>query len=86
MPHTIVYDERVTRYDIPNVPVKNRLQIKRAIDERLTIDPIGMGKPLSGQWKGYRSLRVGDWRVIYHVEGAEVYIHVIGIRRDVYNR
>ena len=86
MPYTIVYDVNVTRHDIPAIPPKNREQIKKAIDTRLTADPIGMGKPLTGQYRGYRRLRVGDWRVIYHVEGMTVYIHVIGIRRDVYDR
>ena len=84
--HTIIYGKSVVENDIPSIPARNRGQIKRAIDERLTADPLGMGKPLSGQWRGFRRLRVGDWRVIYRVVDMTVYIHVIGIRRDVYER
>lgn len=86
MPHTIIYGKSVVANDIPAIPAPNREQIKRAIHSRLTADPVGLGKPLSGRYRGFRRLRVGDWRVIYRIVDMTVYIHAIGIRRDVYGR
>jgi len=41
-------------------------------------------EPLSGQFKGTFKLRIGDWRVIYMVEGPTLIIQFIGHRRDIY--
>jgi mRNA interferase RelE/StbE len=84
MPYTILYTENVVEEDIPAIPVRQKAQIKKAIDERLGIDPVGLGKPLQHSLAGYRRLRVGDWRVIYRIEGNTVKIVKIGNRRDVY--
>ncbi len=47
-----------------------------------------MGKPLRGQWKGHRSLRVGDYRIIYKVDTVKREILIINVRhrREVYDR
>jgi len=74
------------RQDFPKIPPANRGQIERAIKERLTADPIGLGKPLSGEFAGMLRLRVGDWRVIYEVNGDNVTIRAIKLRRDAYKR
>ncbi len=59
-------------------------QIAKAID-RLAIHP-EMGKFLTGEWKGYRKYRTGDYRIIYRVEHSKliIYIITIGDRKDVY--
>ena len=41
-------------------------------------------EPLSGEFKGAYKLRVGDWRVIYTVEGELIVIRLIGHRREIY--
>jgi len=41
-------------------------------------------EPLSGALKGVYKLRVGDWRVIYTLEGNTVVIQAIGHRREIY--
>jgi len=41
-------------------------------------------KPLSGEFKGVYKLRVGDWRVIYTVEGDSIVVQGIGHRREIY--
>ena len=83
MPYDIEFSRQAFE-GIGNAPQKNASQIARAITERLTADPIGLGKPLQGKYKGYRRLRVGDWRVIYMVEDGRVVIHDIVLRRDAY--
>jgi mRNA interferase RelE/StbE len=42
-------------------------------------------EPLSGGLKGMLKLRVGDWRVVYKVEGEIAQICFVGHRRDVYD-
>lgn len=58
--------------------------IFKNIRKKLSLDPKGYGKPLSGELKGYWRLRIKDYRVIYKIieEVIEVLIIKIGIRRD----
>ncbi|MDR2428202.1 MAG: type II toxin-antitoxin system RelE/ParE family toxin [Candidatus Margulisbacteria bacterium] len=84
MPYTIQYADSVVREDIPALPKKQKLQIKRAIEERLAADPVGLGKPLRYSLLGHRRLRVGDWWIIYRIEGVTIKIVKIGNRKDVY--
>ena len=41
-------------------------------------------EPLSGEFKGTYKLRVGDWRVMYTVEGDAMIIQSIGHRKEIY--
>jgi mRNA interferase RelE/StbE len=41
-------------------------------------------EPLSAEFKGTYKLRVGDWRVVYTVEGRTVIIQFVGHRREIY--
>ena len=41
-------------------------------------------EPLSSEFKETYKLRVGDWRVVYTVEGKTVIIQLIGHRREIY--
>jgi mRNA-degrading endonuclease RelE of RelBE toxin-antitoxin system len=44
-------------------------------------------KALSGQWKGYRSSRLGiQWRVIYRVVGEVLLIEVVSVTAHDYRR
>ena len=49
-------------------------------------DPKRLGKALQGQYAGYWRYRVGDYRLICHLENKELVILVaeIGHRKDVY--
>ena len=44
------------------------------------------GELLTGDFKGYRKHRVGDYRIIYRVEHARLIIYIIAVdhRSDVY--
>ena len=63
-------------------PVARR--ILRKIDwfsrnfERLALEP------LSGEFKGTFKLRVGEWRVIYTVEGETTVIQFVRHRKEIY--
>ena len=84
MAYTIKFAESVIKEQIPSIPMPWRKQIKRAIEERLVIDPVKLGKPLRYSLFGLRRLRVGDWRIIYRINGNVVEIIKIGNRKDVY--
>jgi mRNA interferase RelE/StbE len=84
MPYSIRFAEIVANEQIPSIPSPYRQQIKRAIEERLAIDPVKFGKPLRYSLFGLRRLRIGDWRVIYRINGDAVEIVKIGNRKDVY--
>jgi mRNA interferase RelE/StbE len=83
---TVEYLDTVVSEDIPALPKSTRQQIKRAIETRLTADPVGLGKPLRYSFVGHRRIRVGDYRIVYRVD---IRAHVVTIvlikhRKDVY--
>ena len=84
--YTIEYLGSVVDEDIIALPKLAKRQIQKAIEERLTVDPIGFGKPLRFSLKGHRRLRVGDYRVVYRieVENNSVLVIVIKNRKDIY--
>lgn len=52
--YTIEYLDVVLKEDIPNLQGTIKTMIKKAIEERLAVDPIGFGKPLRYSLKGHR--------------------------------
>lgn len=84
--YDIEYLEVVVEEDIPSLPSSARKLIKKAIEERLTVDPIGFGKPLRYSLKGHRRLRVSDYRVVYRI-GIDTHLVVVTAikhRKEVY--
>ncbi len=84
MTYSLHYHALVASLDIPALPHEWRQRIRRAIEERLTTHPEIYGKPLRRSLKGYRKLRVGDYRVIFRIERDAVKIFVIQHRSRVY--
>lgn len=81
----IKYHPKVKSEDIPRLSSNIAVRIENAIKKRLIVNPIKYGSYLHENLKGYRKLRVGDWRVIYRiVDNKEVRIIAIGNRKDVY--
>jgi mRNA-degrading endonuclease RelE of RelBE toxin-antitoxin system len=85
--YRIEYLVSVVEKDIPLLPKSAKEMIKKAIEERLVIDPIGFGKPLRYSLKGHRRLRVGDCRIVYRIEPTQNVI-IIAIKhcKDVYEK
>ena len=84
MPLEIRYHHDVARIDLVGIPRNIRMRIKRAIEHRLIVDPVNAGVPLKQSLHGHRRLRVGDYRVIYRIDGDMIVVLKIGHRRDVY--
>lgn len=80
----IVYHETVVKEDIPRLPATWRDKVRDAIEEKLTTSPDFFGKPLRRSLKGYRKLRVGDYRVVFRIQGTKVLIFAILHRSVVY--
>lgn len=61
--------------------------IRTAIEKKLSVDPIAFGKPLRYSLKGYRRLRVGDYRVIYRIIEDRVLVIIVDVahRKDIYD-
>ncbi len=81
----ITYHEQVVTHDIPSLSHEWRTKIKYAIETKLLVSPEIFGIPLRNTLKGYRKLRVGDYRVIFRIEATKVKIFVIGHRAGVYS-
>jgi len=79
------YHPEVAR-DISGFPQHIKLRIRKAIEDRLILDPYKFGEPLRRSLSGFRKLRVGDYRVIYEIQGQTVVILKIGHHRDVYKK
>ena len=79
------YHPEVAR-DISGFPQNIRLRIRKAIEDRLMPGPIKFGEPLRRSLSGFRRLRVGDYRVIYQLQGRTVLILKIGHRSEVYKK
>jgi len=82
----VEYLESVVEEDILALPKTMRSRIKTAIETRLTVDPIGLGKPLRYSFVGHRRIRVGDYRIVYrlNMEEHSIVIVLIKHRKDVY--
>ena len=70
MTFSLSYHPDVVSEDIPGLPAKERERIRAAIGGKLTSAPEFFGKPLRKSLRGYRRLRVGDYRVIFRLAHA----------------
>lgn len=84
MPYTLIYHPDVADADLPLLPSNIQRRIARAIEARLAEAPERYGAPLRETLRGYWKLRVGDYRVVYQVAGAEVRVLGILHRKRVY--
>jgi len=79
----ITYHKKVAG-DISTISFTQKNYIKKAIEEKLTINPSFFGKPLQFSLFGLRSLRVGDYRIIFQLKKKEVLVILIAHRSIVY--
>lgn len=80
----VIYHSLIVSEDIPRLSSSWKEKVRRAIEEKLTVEPELYGKPLRRSLKNYRKLRVGDYRVIYRIEKQTIKIFIIQHRSVVY--
>ncbi len=74
--YSIKYHPLVVK-DLAHIDTHWRREIQGAIEEKLASQPDMFGTPLRQSLRGYRKLRVGDYRIVYRIERAIV--KVLGI-------
>lgn len=86
MTYKIFYDLGSKKKDYEKIPPTIREIIRKAIEKKLTVDPINFGKPLRYSLKGHRRLKVGEYRVIYKIDEDKVIVIIVDIdhRKDIY--
>jgi mRNA interferase RelE/StbE len=82
--YEILYSSEVVNKDLPSIlePWKNEIQ--RAIEAKLMSRPEVYSRPLRRSLKGYRKLRVGEYRIVFRIEDKIVKVFVIQHRSTVY--
>jgi mRNA interferase RelE/StbE len=82
--YTVIYHESIAD-DLKKITKKDKEKIKKAIEKKLTTNPIIFGEPLRSNLIGYRKLRVGEYRIVYQIKEKEkTLIIIIAHRRNVY--
>lgn len=80
----ILFYPQVTKEDLPRLKKTDLERIKIAINKKLRTSPEVFGKPLRSSLKGFRSLRFGDYRIIFQIQKKEIHITTISHRSLVY--
>lgn len=86
MPYQLRYHHEVKKSDLPKLNETIKRRIKNAIEKRLQFEPEKYSEPLRKTLKGYRKLRVGDYRIVLKIERKHIYILGICHRKDIYER
>ena len=87
MVYSVVYADGIEK-DLAKLNKPLRKKIIDKIERYLAQDPYGLGKPLTGIFKGFWRYRFDDYRIIYRVASHEILITVfrIGLRKSVYSK
>jgi len=71
---------------LKDVDKKSAKGLIERVKNYLPEDPLSLGKPLKGIFKGLYRYRFGDYRVIYSIDKKEnsIFILRIGKRKNIY--
>ena len=84
--YKLLYHPHVKEKDLHRLNKTMKKRIRAAIENRLMVDPVKYGEPLKRTLKGYRKLRVGDFRIVYKIEQDNILIFGICHRKDIYQK
>ena len=82
MPERTLKVPKTIRELIRHLHPQMKRKVRAALNEIL-IDP-NCGKPLERELKGYRSLRISRYRIVYRPDKAGAEIVALGPRRTIY--
>lgn len=87
MGYNVTWHERAVE-DLKSVDKKSAKGIIERVKNYLPQNPISLGKPLKGMFKGLYRYRFGDCRIIYTIDHKEnsILILRVGSRKGIYNR
>ncbi len=77
--HRLVIDE-----DFKRINEHDQSIILKTIRKKLSTAPEKYGSPLRHDLKGFRKLKISDYRVVYKIETAHIKVYVVkvGLRKD----
>jgi mRNA interferase RelE/StbE len=84
MKYRLVYTQRAVR-DIQGLDPATKERIGKTI-LRYEADPLKHAERLTDSRLGSYRFRVGDYRVVFDLEGEEIVILRVGHRREIYKR
>ncbi len=80
--YQLVYTRRAER-DIDKLEAVTQKRIKKKL-EKFQLDPFQYAERLSSSDLGSYRFRIGDYRVIFDVDGTALIILRVGHRREIY--
>lgn len=85
MGYNIEWHEKAIE-DLMGIDKRTVVRIMERAKAYLSQDPISLGKPLIGMFKGLYRYRFGDYRIIYAVDRVEKTVRIlrVGHRKEVY--
>ena len=86
MPYKLRYHPDLRDEDLPKINKNIQKRIKTAIEKRLLVAPERYSEPLRRTLKGYRKLRVGDYRIVLKLQDEDILILGICHSKDVHER
>lgn len=79
MAYDLIWNEGVLK-DLKALDRKTVRSLVDPIKTRLASNPLALGKPLKGIFKGLYRYRLGDYRVIYALDRADKKVIILHIR------
>jgi len=80
--YRLVYTQRAAR-DIKKLDSNTKDRIGKTL-LRYSVEPLRFAEKLSDPMLGGYRFRIGDYRVIFDIEGNEVVVLRVGHRREIY--
>ena len=84
MKYELVYTRRAEK-DIRKLEPETRRKIGKTL-LRFSADPLSFAEKLSDRSLGTYRFRIGDYRVVFDIEGDEIIILRVGHRREIYKK
>lgn len=72
------------RQDLQEIPLYLRHRLHDIADRLARWPAVSGAKPLRHELTGHYRLRTGDYRIIFRVVAAEIWIVRVGHRKDIY--
>ncbi|NOS79766.1 MAG: type II toxin-antitoxin system RelE/ParE family toxin [Nitrospira sp.] len=84
MKYRLAYTHRAIK-DIDTLDTSVKQRIGKTL-QRYEQNPLAHAEPLKQSELGSYRFRIGDYRVVFDLEGPEIIVLRVGHRRDIYKR
>lgn len=74
----------VLGWQVCHLPPGLKVKVRKTLDD-IQVQP-EIGKPLEEELAGYRTYRIGKYRLIYRITKDRLILEALGSRRDIYER